>query len=164
MNSESTFNGDVPAESVFVAVKALHGLHSQAGKSQVLMADIVQYVTGAEDPNQKVATAVKLDLRVRRQLQQVLQHQRLSVAPAEALAQDAAEIEMRIGEGFRILFRPSRADSNQIYVVLELGKELEIQDGIDMLVIAQGENDIARIQFTSISGGHKPYYGPIANQ
>lgn len=153
MTGDQTPYDELPSESLFIAVKALQGLHSQDGKRQVRLADVVEYVRSGIDRNQMVEAAIKTDLTIRRQLQMILQHQRISVAPAEALAQDSSELEMRIGQGFQILFRRSRANTDQVYVVLELEKELEVNDGDDILLIAEGELAIARLQFTNISNG-----------
>lgn len=153
MSGKQPNDRDIPQESAFIALKALQGLNVGAGQGQVLLADIFNYVSGGTDRDQRVATAMKTNLNVRRQLQQVLQQQRLSVAPAEALAQDTSELPMRTGKGFRILFRRSRADLDQVYLVLEVEPNLEINEGEDVLIIAEGELAVARLQFYSISNG-----------
>lgn len=151
--SANVASDETPDESLFVALKALRGLHSMEGERQVLLADVVSYVEGGDDRLDKVKNAVVTDLSVRRQLQWVLQQRRLAAAPAEALAQDSAELEMRIGAGFRLLFRQSRADKEHVYVVLEMDSTLQTSEGANLLLIAQSDTLLARVPFAEVSGG-----------
>ena len=77
----------------------------------------------------------------------------MAAAPAEALAQDTAELEMRIGAGFRLLFRQSRADKEHVYVVLEMDSTLQTSEGAKLLLIAQSDTLLARVPFAEVSGG-----------
>ncbi|MCG8538141.1 MAG: hypothetical protein MI808_23900 [Pseudomonadales bacterium] len=151
--SANVASDETPDESLFVALKALRGLHSMEGERQVLLADVVSYVEGGDDRLDKVKNAVVTDLSVRRQLQWVLQQRRLAAAPAEALAQDSAELEMRIGAGFRLLFRQSRADKEHVYVVLEMDSTLQTSEGAKLLLIAQSDTLLTRVPFAEVSGG-----------
>lgn len=149
---QGTMDHSTP-ESMFVALKALQGIHQLQGDTQVVLADIVAYISGRGKKDILVEEAIRSDLRLRQLYKLLLQQQRVAFLPKEALAQDAAELDMRIGAGFRILFRRSRADSGQTYVIIELDEHSELDRSSDYMLFAEDSTDVVRLRFVATSGG-----------
>ena len=152
-------NGDLntmdfgQTESAFIALKALQGIHQCAADTPVLMADVVHYLQGGEQRKQHIEQAISSDLRVRQQYRMLLQQMRVATASKEALAQDAAELDVRQGEGFRILFRRSRADAGQTYVILELDEHSDLSPDVDYMLLAEDEQTVVRLLFVAPGSG-----------
>ena len=140
-------------ESVFIALKALQGIHQCEAELPVLLADVVHYLQGGERRKQQIERAISSDLRVRKQYRMLLQHMRVATAAREALAQDVAELDVRQGDGFRILFRRSRADAGQTYVILELDAHSDLSPDVDYMLLAEDEHTVVRLLFVAPDAG-----------
>lgn len=140
-------------ESMFVALKMLQGVHQHQAQAPVLMSDILHYLQGGEQRVQDIEQSIKTDLRARQQYRMLLDQMRVASATREALAQDVAELDVRQGDGFRILFRQSRADSGQTYVILELDTHSRLQQNVDYMLLAEDETTVVRLLFVAPSGG-----------
>jgi hypothetical protein len=151
MSGEKNSTPQEPLETIFIALKALQGMQQVDAMRPIVLADIVEYIRGNEYQQQRVAVALATDLRVRKQFTMLLNQQRIAIAPQEALAQHAAELEMRLGEGFTLLFRRSRADQQQVYVILELDPALEPVDGAAYSILAMSESDVVRVRFPALN-------------
>ncbi|MDY6920335.1 MAG: hypothetical protein SV765_08985 [Pseudomonadota bacterium] len=148
MNGENeAFNYESEA-SVFVAIKALQGLRKLDPRSQVLMSDIAAFLKGSEHKSPEVKNAVAADVRFRRLYTLLLQQQRIGTVPAEAVAQDAPVLDRRAGDGFVVLFRQSRADAAQTYVILELNSDVTALEDGRFLLHGQLADDVVRLHFS----------------
>ncbi len=113
------------AEQAFVVCQASKGLAqsvpARSATRPVMYAEILHYVLGNNNIDvNKVSGALGSNLSNRRVFNQLLSQNRRAYAPREAHAQDTDVVDQRIGQGFKIKFRPAKSRPDQLYVILEI--------------------------------------------
>ena len=138
-------------EAVFVSLQAIRGAKAECTKVPVMFGELVHYVHGtATVDEQRVKTAISNDLSLRRQFDSLLKNARVAAAPSQAQAASGASDPgsmQRKTRAFTLLFKPSRANADQIYVLLTVHAESGMKDGHCPVIIASLASEIGRLQF-----------------
>ncbi|OUR90588.1 hypothetical protein A9Q81_19075 [Gammaproteobacteria bacterium 42_54_T18] len=145
-------------ETVFVALQAARGVKAtkagygtkSAVKSitPVLFGELVHYVHGTASVDEsKVRAAISRDLVLRRQFYSLLESSRVATAPSQAQAASGEPLVQRKTRAFTLVFKPSRANADQIYVLLTVHAESGMADGHRPVIIASLSSEVGRLQF-----------------
>jgi hypothetical protein len=121
-------------------------LSSSAGQgaAQVLPWALARYVSGAE-PEPALLTALRADLGLYRLYRDLLSAQSAGWSPRQAAAAGALPSPERVGQGFRLEFRSSRATPGQVYVSVLLEGTQASERGLQVHVLA--EDALLRLDF-----------------
>ena len=137
-----------PEQQAFVIINALQGLQQAAPRRPVMFAELVHFTfASAAVDEAHIQGCLGTDLNLRRRFNALLRQRRLTGAPREARAQHSAAIEQRQGEGFVLKFRTSKAVSTQIYLILELQRELAIDTQKELILIGSVNDAVMRLVF-----------------
>ena len=142
-------------ETVFVTLQASRGVKSGhavnlavRSASPVMFGELVHYVHGTATVDEfRVKTAIGSDLTLRRQFNNLLDSSRVAAAPSQAQAATGDPLRQRKTRAFTLLFKPSRANADQIYVLLIVHAESGMVDGHRPVIIASLASEIERLQF-----------------
>ncbi len=150
-------------EAVFVTLQAIRGVQpgnvtegvieaeaeSEARLTpRVMFGELVHFVHGTATVDEpRVKAAIGNDLTLRRQFNSLLKSSRVAMAPSQAQAATGEVLEQRKTRAFTLLFKPSRANADQIYVLLTVHAESGIVDGHRPVIIANVATGIGRLQF-----------------
>ena len=122
-NSASWQDADTLAEAIFIAGESLHSLTARDHVTTppvVSFHDIYRYATDpAVAPSATLTRALATDARAREDLRCLLAR----VAPYRPVTRAAASsgaVTTRSGTGFEIILRESRADRDQLYLIIKL--------------------------------------------
>ena len=111
------------AEQVMDALSVADGLGAPATpgtEARVGFSVLYAYATDPSfEPDPTTLRALEDDPRLRADFQRLIRNTALVRMP-EVAAAGTGDIEAREAEGCRIVFRPSRADDKQIYVIVEM--------------------------------------------
>ena len=154
------------AETVFVAlqdlrgVKAGHGVNAVVNSvvnsvvgsaSPVMFGELVHYVHGTATVDEdRVKAAIASNLTLRRQFNSLLKSSRVAAALSQAQAasdEPVSALIQRKTRAFTLLFKPSRANADQIYVLLTVHAESGMVDGHRPVIIASLASEVGRLQF-----------------
>ncbi len=95
-------------------------LEGNGDRPAIGFADLYRYATDPDyQPKPELVRAVSDNLDLRRDFEALLRNTALVRLPQVAAASSGA-IQTREAEGCRLAFRESRADSDQLYVIIEL--------------------------------------------
>lgn len=122
---------DIPVSVKFGLLCGLQGLsrHEDAPRP-VLFGELLHYVHGNPQVNrQAIERALQDDVSLRAQFDELLAQHRRFFAPRLVAANSGEKTSERIGEGFRLKIRPSRAGGEQSYIILELDSPSVVSDG-----------------------------------
>jgi len=149
-------------ETVFVTLQALRGtragydvnfvVNSVVGSaSPVMFGELVHYVHGTATVDEdRVKAAIASNLTLRRQFNSLLKNSRVAVAASQAQAasdEPISALVQRKTRAFTLLFKPSRANADQIYVLLTVHAESGMVDGHRPVIIASLASEVGRLQF-----------------
>jgi len=142
-------------ETVFVALQAVRGVKAGVGTKSaekttapVLFGELVHYVHGTASVDEpKVKAAISSDLVLRRQFYSLLKSSRVAAAPSQAQAASGEPLVQRKTRAFTLIFKASRANADQIYVLLTVHAESEMVDGHRPVIIASLSSEVGRLQF-----------------
>lgn len=152
-------------ENAFIALEAKKGLAAGAIERPVLFADVALYIAGHKHSNtHRIEAAIRADLRVRKLFKLLLEEQRRSFTPRQALAMGTEEISDRSCRGFELKLRASRAATEQVYVVLEIWSELQKDDDSAAVLLLERENVFCRLVFPAIQDGRTQTILPSASK
>ena len=117
------------AEAVFVALDSVetlsHRSESWDEPARVSFEDLYRFATEPScSMSPKLQRALQGDPRLRADLQHLLDR-KLKYRSVCAAAASSGQSTMRQGAGFRIMLRASRADRNQIYVIIRLDTAID---------------------------------------
>ena len=140
-NPASWQDADSLAEAIFIARESLLGLSARdqtATQPVVSFHDIYRYATDpAATPRADLNRAIASDARLREDLRCLLAR----VAPyrqATRAAASSGAVTRRSGAGFEITLRESRADRDQLYLIIKLASTALPAPGT-LFVIGDGE-------------------------
>ena len=140
-NSASWQDADTLAEAVFVARDALDSLSDRdaaRAPAKICFHDIYRYASDpTAQPSAALTHALATDARTREDLRCLLAR----LAPYRQVARAAASsgpVTTRRGSGFEISLRESRADRNQLYLIIKLAGGAIPAPGT-LFVIGEGE-------------------------
>jgi len=140
-NSIGWQDADSLAEAIFIARESLDSLTARdrtAASPVVSFHDIYRYATDpAAAPSADMDRALAANARAREDLRCLLAR----VAPYRPVARAAASsgaVTTRRGTGFEITLRESRADRNQLYLIIKLASGAVTAPGT-LFVIGDGE-------------------------
>lgn len=146
--------GKDKVEAVFVTLQALRGVrggYDSRSASPVMFGELVHYVHGsAEIDEDRVKAAICTDLTLRRQFNNLLNSSRVATAPSQAQAASGEPVPgltQRKTRAFTLLFKPSRANADQIYILLSVHAESGMADGHRPVIIASLASEVGRLQF-----------------
>ena len=129
------------AEAIFVASESIRGLNARGRAVPapvVTFNDIYRYATDpAASPNNDLSHVFATDARAREDLRCLLAR----VTPYRPLTRAAASsgaVTTRSGSGYEITLRESRADRNQLYVIIKLAGNA-VSAPCTLFVIGDGE-------------------------
>ncbi len=152
--SQQSLPPDKVLEQLFVGLSDQRSLRQGGNQAPVMFAQILHYIRGGEGIDKThVEQAVNTDLRCRRIFQQLLTSQRVAFAPKEARADDSAPIDNRQTRAFNLKFRASKADAQQIYVILQVTAEAGLADGQKVSLLAVGNQQVKQLQFPVLQDG-----------
>ncbi len=142
-------------ETVFVALQAIRGVKAEYSANSVvkstvpvMFGELVHYVHGTASVDEaRVKAAINSDLALRRQFNSVLKSSRVAAAPSQAQAASGEPLVQRKTRAFTLIFKPSRANVDQIYVLLSVHAESGMVDGHCPVIIASLPSEIGRLQF-----------------
>lgn len=140
-NAASWQDADTLAEAIFIARDSLHSLTARDQATpphKVSFHDIYRYATDPTAiPSADLTRALGTDARAREDLRCLLAR----VAPYRQETRAAASsgaVTMRSGTGFEITLRESRADRDQLYLIIKLASKAVPAPGT-LFVIGDGE-------------------------
>ncbi|ABK42712.1 hypothetical protein Mmc1_0185 [Magnetococcus marinus MC-1] len=85
---------------------------------------LMQYIQGDGPTSLAVVRALKADAKLKASYHQLLQRRAMCYFPA-VVAASSGEINERQTDGWKIRWKTSRADANQIYLLIELKPHME---------------------------------------
>lgn len=116
-----TQSTDKDAEQIFNALDAfdhLNGKHAQP-QAKASFSELYAYANDARhNPSDILQQALLNDLGLRRDLKRLLEKQAIVHMPRAAAA-STGEIETREADGFSLSLTPSKANPDQIYLIIE---------------------------------------------
>jgi len=140
-NTASWPDADTLAEAIFIARESLDGLTARdhaTAPPVVSFHDIYRYATDpAAAPGADLTRSLATDARAREDLRCLLAR----IAPYRPVARAAASsgaVTTRSGTGFEITLRESRADRNQLYLIIKLASSAIPAPGT-LFVIGDGD-------------------------
>ena len=142
-------------ETVFVALQAIRGVKAEYGANSVvksivpvMFGELVHYVHGTALVDEaRVKAAINSDLVLRRQFNNLLKSSRVATAPSQAQAASGESLVQRKTRAFTLVFKSSRANKDQIYVLLTVHAESGMADGHRPVIIASLFSELGRLQF-----------------
>ena len=134
-------------EEAFIALQAARGLRSGSLSRPVMFGEMVHYIHGtAEVDELRVEEQIGSNLSLRRQFNQLLEAARVATAPKQALAaseeasvddgKTKVSVAKRETRSFTLAFKHSKANADQIYVLLTVHPESGMADGHAPVVLA----------------------------
>lgn len=111
---------------------------------------LFSYVNGDIIDDPEIETALRTDLNLRRVYRDMLQKAAAYYVP-EAMAASSDEWPVREGKGCRIRLEPSRAEPDQIYVIIELTGD--DRNAASVLVVCDTESNCSRFDLPSVRDG-----------
>ena len=155
--------GKDKVEAVFVTLQAVRGIKARRevdGLTEdvpeseirsalpVMFGELVHYIHGTATVDEaRVKAVISNDLTLRRQFNSLLISSRVAMAPSQAQASTDEILEQRKTREFTLLFKPSRANEDQIYVLLTVHAESGMVDGHRPVIIASLATGVGRLQF-----------------
>jgi hypothetical protein len=118
------------------------------GGSAIAPSALFAYAQGGE--NEDVEKALAKDLALRRIYRAMVEKSASYILP-EAMAASSDDIVSREGKGCRIRMEPSRAEPNQVYVIIELSGDEKVAP--TTLVICDVESNCSRFPLPKVRDG-----------
>lgn len=137
-------------EDVFTVLQAARGLRTGSHDRPVMFGEIVHYIHGsAEVDESRVQEQIASNLVLRRQFSQLLERVRTAAAPKQALAASKELGIDRETRCFTLAFKYSKANADQVYVLLTVHPESGMADGHAPVVLANKEalSQVVRLCF-----------------
>jgi len=146
----------IPKNSDLEGVKQKFSELSQADElltsldkaSAISPSQLFAHANGVE--NEAVAKALSENLALRRIYRDMVEKTALYYVP-EAMAASSDDIVSRAGKGCRIRMEPSRAEPNQVYVIIELSGDEKVTP--TTLVVCDVESNCSRFPLPKIRDG-----------
>lgn len=146
----------------FVLASSLQGIRRARETAHVGFAHLVHYVEGRDfEGSERVEAALRNDLSLRRTFKQLLSRRSVAALPQEAQADDGARVSQREGEGFSVLFRPSKANPDQLYVILRVFPDFGAAEGKAFMLVAELDDEVTRVRFPELLDGQSQCILPI---
>jgi len=145
----------VSAEVKFALLNGLRGVseHSDVQRP-VLFGDLLQYLHGNPSIDRdKIQHALRQDIGLANQYRDLLSQRRRLFAPKLVAAASSQATNERSGSGFRVLVRPSKADEQQCYVILEVAALAAVEDGAALTLHVLHNQDTAAVTFPGLHDG-----------
>jgi len=139
-------------EAVFVALQAKRGLKTgEVLDRPVMFGELVHYLQGTAAVDEgRIQGQLNTNLDLLRQFNQLLSQCRVATAPQQAQAASAEPLNQRETRAFSVTFTSSRANTEQVYVLLTLHPESGLDDGHEPVLLVSKADKIGRLCFPAI--------------
>ena len=135
-------------EAAFVGLQGMRGLRRSADMRPVMFGELVHYVHGtAQVDDARLCEQLSTNLSLRHQFMVLLEKSRIAIAPAQAQAASKELLSLRETRAFTLKFKPSNADSEQVYVLLTVHPESGLADGYSPILLATKGAEVGRLCF-----------------
>ena len=141
------------AEAIFVALQAQRAFKSDEQHDvPVMFAELMHYVHGtAEVDTQRVSGAISSNIPLRQQYQHLLTNRRVATMPMQAQAASDGLLTERSCRAFTIKFKTSKANPQQIYVILLAHAESGLKEGHAPVLLANKLAEVGRLCFPALT-------------
>jgi len=144
------------AEKIFMALDGYDQLNGLYGKADVKASFSELYAYANKSHHKTSATLEKAlahDLRTRRDLKRLINKRSIAFI-ARAAAASSGDIEMREGNGFRLTLKTSKANNDQIYLIIEALESTEVPS---LMFIQNDEIGILRFEIDDFEEGEAQF-------
>ena len=163
MNESNELEGFSPEEACFIKLQTIRALYRQANqeenRNKVSLRDLgLWFYQPGGERDILVKKALETDLGLYACYRRLRDYSSKVIIPKSAMA-SSHKVERRDGDGFRVFMKPSRANPDQIYVILECDESTGIADEQEIILLielegAARENGFPmRMTFPPVSGG-----------
>lgn len=143
-------------ETTYTLLQATRGLRGDKAGSEytsntdrpVMFGELVHYMHGSAEVDEiRIQDQLRRNLSLRRQFNHLLECTRIAVASAQAQAASNEPLSQRETRTFTLKFKCSRANLDQVYVLLTVHPESGMADGKTPVILAKNATDIERLCF-----------------
>jgi len=140
------------AEQIFKVLDGFDHLTAQNNSPAVKISfsELYAYATNAAHvPSEALQNALSSDLTTRRDLNKLIKKQSI-VHMARAAAASSGDIEQREADGFSLTLKPSKANSDQVYLIIE---SMDRDESPSLLFIEQEAGPTLRLPIDDFREG-----------
>ena len=171
MNESNELEGVSPEEACFIKLQTIRALYRQENqeerqeekqeenRNKVSLRDLgLWFYQPGGEKDAWVEEALRTDLGLYACYRRLRDDSSRVIIPKSAMA-GSHKVEQRHGDGFRVFMKPSRANPDQIYVILECDESTGIADEQEIILLIEPEDAARengfpmRMTFPPVSGG-----------
>ena len=161
MNTDRALSSDALLKTAYRTLRLEQDYDLAVRQSSIVASDLLRYVQGGVQKSQAVEQALAVNLELYRVYRRLLDASkpRLGKCIASASTQTISE---RVGEGFVIKWRVSRADSGQVHLILHCD-DTDIFNGADAVLHVICGQRVARCNFPPLHDGRTQVVVPTGD-